>query len=63
MKDINEVNEAGKKLANEHWDNYVGRMLEAMGIDDSIINACEFHYKSAFVHGYKHAHEDQQAKG
>ena len=47
-----------QQLADDHWDKYVGPMLSAHGTSDHILALCEFHYKSAWVHGYKHAVED-----
>jgi hypothetical protein len=50
-----------RQLANDHWDKYVGPMLATHGTPSNVLILCEFHYKSAFIHGYKHAVEDGRA--
>lgn len=44
-----------KKLANEHW-NWLNGLLDSIGdIDDKKL--IEYVYKTAFIHGAKHAFE------
>lgn len=50
-----------KKLANDHW-YYVGALIEQHEANPDVIEMCEFHYKSAFIHGYKHGVEDTMAR-
>lgn len=45
------------KLVDDHWA-YVENLLFAHAISKNEMDIAEFHYKSAFVHGYKHALED-----
>lgn len=47
-----------KELAEAHWKDYVKGLLEAAGVDEAIVKACEFVYISSFIHGYKHAMQD-----
>lgn len=46
-----------KKLINDHW-SYVEKLLVNHDIGTGEIKLVEFHYKTAFEHGYKHAKED-----
>lgn len=46
-------------LANEHW-KYVKELLDAHCEDDENIERIGFHYKTAFIHGYKHGREDYE---
>ena len=46
-----------KKLAEEHW-RYVGDLLLTHGEPEHNVNVIGWHYKAAFIHGYKHAMED-----
>ena len=43
-------------LAKAHW-SYVEEVLTVAGVSPPVIKACEFHYTSAFIHGYKHGVE------
>ena len=36
---------------------YLGNLLDAHDIDDGEIERCLFHYRSAFIHGWKHGQE------
>ena len=45
------------ELADAHW-GYVSEVLKKHMVSDNMIEIAGFHYKSAFVHGYKHAIED-----
>lgn len=47
------------ELAEEHWQ-YVERLLDIHYKGPTDITIIEFHYRSAFVHGYKHAKEDKR---
>lgn len=47
-----------KELAEAHWENYVKGLLEATGVEATVIKACGFVYVSTFIHGYKHAMQD-----
>lgn len=43
-------------LADDHW-SYINRLLEAHGASEKTRQVVGFHYKSAFVHGFKHGCE------
>jgi len=45
-----------KILANEHW-NYIEKLLKAHNENEVILKKIEFHYKTAFIHGWKHCKE------
>jgi hypothetical protein len=45
-----------EETANDHW-SYVSALLVAHGEDERTVAKIEFHYISAFVHGWKHAEE------
>lgn len=49
--------EKAKQLAQEHW-NYLEQLLLTHNIPVEQINIIGFHYKTAFIHGYKHSQED-----
>ena len=53
--------ERGKELAEMHW-NYIKELLQSHNEESEIISLVEFHYKTAFIHGYKHAIEDMLLK-
>jgi len=46
------------KLASDHW-NYINELLESHGVPAESRAMCQFHYVSAFIHGYKHAEEEK----
>ena len=48
------------ELASDHW-GYIYSLLAAHQINQGTIDIVRFHYLSAFVHGYKHAIEDNLA--
>ena len=48
-----------KKLANDHW-GYIESLLEAHHVLNTTIELIEFHYKSAFIHGFKHGVESME---
>lgn len=41
------------ELINNHWD-YVNNILITHNLNTITINMIKFHYKTAFLHGYKH---------
>ncbi len=43
-------------VADAHW-GYVKSVLEAHDEDPNIIERCGFHYREAFIHGFKHGVE------
>lgn len=45
-----------EKLAEKHWQ-YIEGILKKEGTPEQEINRIGYHYKTAFVHGYKHAIE------
>ena len=57
-----EIKNRAWELAEEHWQ-YVRAVLEHDFRENeeskAIIEVIGFHYKTAFVHGYKHGVEDQ----
>ena len=46
------------KLANEHWE-YIELLLATNGSTEKDIKLISFHYKTAFIHGYKHGQADK----
>lgn len=48
--------DAIKELADAHW-KYVESVLEQHGAGIYEMELCEFHYKTAFIHGFKHGVE------
>lgn len=44
-------------LVDAHW-GYINNLLDAHGESPESIDIIKFHYKTAFVHGYKHGRED-----
>lgn len=45
-----------KKLSEDHW-KYIKELLLVHGLNEVDINTIGFHYKAAFIHGYKHGQE------
>jgi len=45
-------------LAEAHWE-FIKDLLIAHNESSSVIEKCGFHYKSAFIHGYKHCFEEK----
>ena len=45
------------KLAEEHWE-YIDKLLELHAVEKELRDIIAYHYKTAFIHGYKHAKED-----
>ncbi len=50
-----------ERQADLHWQ-YVGGVLRAHGINDDEISRARSHYRSAFIHGWKHGQEAMNAK-
>lgn len=50
-----------EELAQAHWD-YVASVLKAHGVDEQVIEVCGHHYRTAFVHGWKHAMEAMETE-
>jgi hypothetical protein len=53
-----------EQLAQQHWA-YVEQVIrhewgETENMDEEYLKALEFHYKSAFAHGFKHGKEEKQ---
>jgi len=46
-----------KELADQHAD-YICKLLHSHNVDETIIKVVKFHYKTAFINGYKHCLED-----
>ena len=44
--------DTSEELAKEHW-NYIKKLLIVHG-HQTDINIIEYHYLTAFIHGYKH---------
>ena len=42
-----------ERLSNEHWV-YVKALLLTHNCSKENVDKIEFHYKTAFIHGYKH---------
>jgi len=60
------MQERAEKLAEAHWQ-YVKEALETVmphdteedkKINEEVLDIIGFHYKTAFIHGYKHGVED-----
>ena len=49
-------NEKSKELADAHWF-YIKSLLTEHGIPGPEIKRIEFHYTTAFIHGFKHGVE------
>jgi hypothetical protein len=43
-------------LADQHW-KYISEVLAVSGLADTIIFQIGFHYRTAFIHGFKHGAE------
>jgi len=50
MENLNKVSE---ELCDEHW-GFVCGLLSAHGVDPGEIRACEYHYRTAWRHAWKH---------
>ena len=47
-----------KELAEQHW-KYIKSLLVNHSVNPAEIEIIGFHYKTAFLHGYKHGANDQ----
>jgi hypothetical protein len=61
MNKFDKAADKAVKLAEEHW-NYVESVLATSGHTEENIKLIGFHYKSAFVHGYKHGRQDGEVE-
>ena len=52
-------NYTSKKDAEAHW-TYIEKLLSTHGVDADEIQTVGFHYKAAFVHGFKHGVEQKE---
>jgi hypothetical protein len=52
------MNGKAKELAEAHFEGYIKNVLRTHGINETVLNIVSFHYKSAFVHGFKHGIEE-----
>ena len=50
-----------KELADAHW-KYIEALLMIHENDQDFVDVIGFHYKSSFIHGYKHGIEAEQAQ-
>lgn len=46
-----------KELAEAHFEGYIKPLLEVHGTTEDDLKIISFHYKSAFIHGFKHGIE------
>jgi len=51
-----EQEEKAKQLAREHWE-YLCKVLKTHNAPTDAIDTIGFHYKTAFIHGFKHGIE------
>lgn len=51
------MDDKAKQLAEEHA-GYIEELLEAHDEPEDVRKMILFHYKSSFIHGYKHGQED-----
>ena len=54
--------DVGQELAKEHWE-YLAKLLRVHGVGEEEIHKIGFHYKTAFIHGWKHCFEFIYDKG
>ena len=45
-----------ERMVDAHWD-YIESVLRIHGEDEDVIEKCGHHYRTAFLHGWKHADE------
>ena len=50
-----------RNLSEAHW-NYIYDLLMRHDIDDDVIDIVDFHYRTAFEHGFGHGAEWQRSK-
>jgi len=51
-----EAKAVARKVAEQHW-SYIRTTLGMHNIDPGIINVCEHHYMTAWMHAWKHCIE------
>ena len=51
-----EQEEKAKQIAKEHWE-YLCKVLKTHNVDNRLIDIVGFHYKTSFIHGWKHSFE------
>jgi hypothetical protein len=51
------MTERAEKLAEEHW-KYIEGVLALHGVKSEDVGLIGWHYRTAFLHGYKHGQED-----
>jgi hypothetical protein len=56
---IEEMNNRSFELAEAHWE-YIEGLLKAHYIEEYLLSVARFHYKEAFMHGYKHCYQDNR---
>ena len=49
------------QLVEDHW-NYIQGLLKSHRCEEDTIRIVDFHYKTAFMHGYKHGIEDSEER-
>jgi hypothetical protein len=48
--------ESAIKLASDHWEYVKGCLINTPeGLKENLEKIIEYHYKTAFIHGFKHA--------
>jgi len=52
-----------ERLAIEHWETYVRKIVEAHESDPSVVEKVGVHYVLTFTHGYKHGFEAKENQG
>lgn len=50
------------KVAEQHWE-YIKTLLRIHGLEGDVLEIIGFHYKTAFIHGWKHGCEAMDGKG
>ncbi len=53
---LSAVTDDPHRLADDHWA-YIESLLTMHGETEDIIQKVGWHYKTAFIHGFKHAME------
>ena len=57
------MTKTAEELADEHWDTYVRVVVEVHEEDEDVIMKIGVHYRTAFVHGFKHGVESVKENG
>lgn len=50
------MTDLANKLAEDHW-SYIKTVLDSHAVKGVEVEVAEFHYKTAFIHGFKHGVE------